>query len=376
MNTRQVIDESVGPYSLSATFNNDSSCFSVGLDTGFCVFNANPCELKVSRDFNAGIGVVEMLGQSNYLAIVGGGRNPKFPQNKLVIWDDAKQKAAITLEFRTSVLGVRLSKSRIVVALLNSIHIFAFSTPPQKLSVFETSDNPLGLACLGQKLLAFQGRSPGQVQLIELETGNISIIPAHGSPLRAMALSPDGELLATASETGTLIRVFSTGNCTKLAELRRGVDHAIIFSLSFSPSSTLLAVTSDKSTLHIFDIPRTHHIARRSQSPASTNEEGTNQKWGILGKLPLLPRVFSDVYSFASAHFEMGGEIAPCSPSLPPLGSSLGQPAKGAIGWINDQTLVVIGSGREGRWEKFTLRDGDNGKRYCMRDGWKRYLGT
>jgi hypothetical protein len=68
------------------------------------VFNSNPCELKVSRgeqaffsillqhnmliqcwigalDFNAGI--AEMLGQSNYLAIVGGGRNPKFPQNKV-----------------------------------------------------------------------------------------------------------------------------------------------------------------------------------------------------------------------------------------------------------------------------------------------------
>lgn len=119
---------------------------------------------------------------------------------KLVIWDDAKQKAVITLEFRTSVLGVRLSKSRIVVALLNSIHIFVFSNPPQKLSVFETSDNPMGLACLGKKLLAFPGRSPGQVQLVELETGNVSIIPAHSTPLRAMALSPDGELLATASD--------------------------------------------------------------------------------------------------------------------------------------------------------------------------------
>ena len=119
---------------------------------------------------------------------------------QLVIWDDAKQKAAITLEFRTSVLGVRLSKFRIVVALLNSIHVFAFSTPPKKLSVYETSDNPLGLACLGQKLLAFPGRSPGQVQVIELETGNISIIPAHSSPLRAIVLSPDGEVLATASE--------------------------------------------------------------------------------------------------------------------------------------------------------------------------------
>lgn len=119
---------------------------------------------------------------------------------KLVIWDDAKQKAVITLEFRTSVLGIRLSKSRIVVALLNSVHIFAFSNPPHKLSVFETTDNPLGLACLGRKLIAFPGRSPGQVQLVELETGNVSIIPAHSTPLRAMTLSPDGEVLATASE--------------------------------------------------------------------------------------------------------------------------------------------------------------------------------
>lgn len=161
-----------------------------------------------------------MLGRANYLAIVGGGRQPKFPQNKvwlqsfdilsshreltqskLIIWDDAKQKAAFTLEFRTSVLRVRLSKTRIIVALQNSIHIYAFSSPPQKLSVFETADNPLGLSCLGSKLLAFPGRSPGQVQLVELETGNVSIFPAHGSPLRAMDLSPDGEVLATASET-------------------------------------------------------------------------------------------------------------------------------------------------------------------------------
>lgn len=137
----------------------------------------------------------------------------------MVIWDDAKQKAAITLEFRTSVLGVRLSKSRIVVALLNSIHVFAFSTPPKKLSVFETSDNPLGLACLGQKMLAFPGRSPGQVQVIELETGNISIIPAHSSPLRAMALSHDGEILATASEAVGLFYVVKSQLLTSIRAL-------------------------------------------------------------------------------------------------------------------------------------------------------------
>ena len=58
----------------------------------------------------------------------------------------------------------------------------------------------MGLACLGNKLLAFPGRSPGQVHLVELETNNVSIIPAHSTPLRAVALSPDGEVLATASD--------------------------------------------------------------------------------------------------------------------------------------------------------------------------------
>jgi hypothetical protein len=222
MNTRQVIDDSAGPFSLSVAFNSDTSCFSVGLDSGFCVFNSDPCELKVSRDFNAGIGVAEMLGQSNYLGIVGGGKQPKFPQNKLVIWDDVKQKAVLSLEFRTSVLRVRLSKSRIVVALLNSVHLFAFSNPPQKLSVFETTDNPLGLLCLGTKLLTFPGRSVGHIQLVELETGNVSIIPAHTSALRAMDLSPDGEILATASEavssvpkTKWIRDLISTGNLDK-----------------------------------------------------------------------------------------------------------------------------------------------------------------
>ena len=389
MNTRPVIDDSAGPVSLSAAFNHDASCFSVGLDTGFCVFNSDPCELRVSRDFNAGIGLTEMLGRYNFLALVGGGRRPKYPQHKVIIWDDAKQKAVIALDFSSAVVRVRLSKSRIVVVLQNSVQVYAFSAPPSKLSEFETADNPLGLCCLGSKLLAFPGRSHGQIRLVELESGNVTIIPAHSTPLRAMDLSTDGLLLATASEQGTLVRVFSTANCVRIAELRRGVDPAFIFSISISPSSTMLAVTSDKSTLHIFDLPPRPSAAalqtpwspiRRSASPAATpadDASATNQKWGFLSKLPLLPRVFSDIYSFASVHFEIGDEhqVAGSPGYLPALGSPGVRPQKGSIGWVDEQTILVIGAGRDGRWERFRIGEDEEGKRAVKRDGWKRYLG-
>lgn len=310
-----------------------------------------------------------------------------------MIWDDAKQKVAITLELKTAVLRVRLTKTWIALAIQNSIHLYKFSSPPERTAIFETVDNPLGICCLGSKIVAFPGRSPGKVQLVELASGNVSIIPAHTSALRAMDLSADGRFLATASETGTLIRVFSTANCTKIAELRRGVDPAYIFSIAISPNSSILAVTSDKSTLHVFDLPISsisqpnspNSPSRRSQSPNVPNDDdvSTNQKWGFLSKIPLLPRVFSDIYSFASAHFEMGDEHTGLNGSslsyLPALGSLPNRPQKGILGWIDDSTLICIGTGRDARWERFRLGErpgiSDEGQRAIWRDGWRKYLG-
>lgn len=190
---------------------------------------------------------------------------------------------------------------------------------------------------------------------------------------------------------GTLVRTFSTGNCARTGELRRGVDQATVYSIAISPNSKLLAVTSDKSTLHIFDLPHPLH-GSRSDSPtgrslrslngsasAESNDESNNQKWGLLGKIPLLPRVFSDIYSFASAHFETDDDSKTSlgnSENVSIPGIAGGKPKKGVIGWGNDHTILVIGAGRDGRWEKFILGEGDDGKRRCIRQGWKRYLGS
>lgn len=83
--------------------------------------------------------------------------------------------------------------------LQNSVRIYKFQSTPELWAAFETSDNPLGLCCLATKVVAFPGRTVGQVQVVELETGNVSIIPAHTSALKTLDISRDGKLLATAS---------------------------------------------------------------------------------------------------------------------------------------------------------------------------------
>lgn len=101
---------------------------------------------------------------------------------------------------------------------------------------------------------------------------------------------------------------------------------------------------------------------------ASTSQDDGKSKWGFLGKVPFMPRVFSDTYSFASAMFE--------SREDPSTGTSKAQ--QGVIGWVDDSCLVVVGAGRDSKWEKFVIRKVEgapDGRRECIRDGWKHCLG-
>ncbi|KAJ4984436.1 WD repeat domain-containing phosphoinositide-interacting protein 4 [Stagonosporopsis vannaccii] len=400
MNTRPVLDSDKGPFALSASFNADNSCFSVALESGFRVFSTKSGEQKLAREVGGGIGCAEMLGTTRYIALVGGGKQPKFPQNKVCppalsswelisqadtvsevqIWNDATQQISTSLEFKTPVQRVRISQTHLVVVLLNKVGIYRMKMPPEKVADYETVNNPFGLCELGSSIVAFPGRAVGQVKLFDLGTHNVSIIPAHESPLRALSLSKDCNALATASEAGTLVRLWSFPACTKLLELRRGVDPAIILSLAFSPSGTTLAVTSDKSTLHIFDLPSssTHSHLASSSVPSTTPDD---HKWKLLSKLPLLPRQFSDIYSNCSVKFSMGEEAAAFGPAARSAtlqagipGVPGGRPTKGLLGWLDESTVVVLGAGQDARWERFVVGYDEAGKRAVWREGWKRYL--
>lgn len=119
-------------------------------------------------------------------------------------------------------------------------------------------DNNLGLCTLSlNSNLAYPlTSSGGELQIFD--AGNLISrikIRAHESSLSAIDFSPQGNLIATASEKGTVIRVFCAKNGQKVHEFRRGVKRQVkIASLKFSYCANYLCVSSNTETVHVFKI--------------------------------------------------------------------------------------------------------------------------
>ena len=201
-----------------------------------------------------------MLYKSNILALVGGGINPKFSPNKVIIWDELNGKIISQLRFDTNVKNIKLTKDKIIIVIEKKIYIFNLSNLEMINEPIETNQNPNGLIGISYKkfILAYPSIiSQGKVEIKSFdnkENINESIL-CHGTNLQMISLNSEGTLLATASEKGTLIRIYSIYNKGDfIQEVRRGTENAKILSIKFEPLNRFIVCTSDKSTVHIFTL--------------------------------------------------------------------------------------------------------------------------
>ena len=242
---------------LFVAFNQDSGCFACGTDSGFRIYNVDPFKETFKRNFNNGIGIVEMLFRCNLLALVGGGNSPRYPPNKVMIWDDHQNRCVGELSFRSDVRAVKLRRDRVVVVLATKVYVYRFSDL-KLLDQIDTQPNPRGLVALcphpKHNVLACPGVTRGHARVELYDARKSTVVAAHESDLARLALSGDGSLLATASDKGTLIRVFDAHSGAQLREFRRGVDRALVYSIVFCPETKYLACSSDKGTVHVFNL--------------------------------------------------------------------------------------------------------------------------
>ncbi|KAF0975748.1 hypothetical protein FDP41_005075 [Naegleria fowleri] len=235
-------------------FNQDFSCMAAGVSNGFRIYNCDPYKETFKREFSGSIGMVEMLFRCNILALVGGGNDPAFNKNKVILWDDNQSAPIGELTFKSEVKAVKLRRDKIVVVLDKYVYVYNFDKL-ERIRKFETYKNPKGLVALSPSddcVLAFPNTTKGSVRVELLDQDSSIHIPAHDGAINCLALNSDGTRLATASEKGTLIRIFDTHKGTKLQEVRRGADKADIYGIAFSPDSQFFCASSDKGTIHIF----------------------------------------------------------------------------------------------------------------------------
>lgn len=115
----------------------------------------------------------------------------------------------------------------------------------------------------------------GEVIIYDTILGKaVNVIEAHRSPLCCVALNSEGTRVATASETGTIVRVFSVPDGQKLYQFRRGTIPSTIYHMSFNLSSTLLCVSSTTETVHIFRLVTPQHASAAGSSLAETDASG------------------------------------------------------------------------------------------------------
>ena len=64
--------------------------------------------------------------RSNILVLVGGGPVPRYPPNKVVVWDDYQAKMIVELDFPSEVRGVKVRQERLLVVLETSLYVYSF----------------------------------------------------------------------------------------------------------------------------------------------------------------------------------------------------------------------------------------------------------
>ncbi|KAF8958844.1 WD40-repeat-containing domain protein [Flammula alnicola] len=290
---------------LFANFNQDFSCISVGTRKGYSVTNCDPFGRVYTMNDGAR-GIVEMLFCTSLIVLVGAADQPQSSPRKLQIVNTKRQSMICELLFPSSILAVKLNRKSLVIVLEMEIYIYDISNM-RLLHVIETTPNPEAICALSpsadSSYLAYPSPVPspssplatagpsaasasastssapasqnqsGDVLLFSTRSLTVAnVIQAHKAPLSFLSINSTGTLLATSSEKGTVIRVWSIPGAEKLYQFRRGTRETRIYSMNFNLVSTLLAVSSAHDTVHIFKLGST--LGSGKASAASSVADG------------------------------------------------------------------------------------------------------
>nr|CAB3267750.1 WD repeat domain phosphoinositide-interacting protein 2-like [Phallusia mammillata] len=264
---------------LFGNFNQDFTSLAVGGRYGYRILGLNSVDKleEIHSDDIDDVCLVERLFSSSLVALVS-----LSSPRKLKVCHFKKNTEICNYCYSNTILAVKLNRIRLVVLLEDSLYIHNIQDMKVLHTIRDTPPNPQGICALSahteNALLAYPGSpNTGEVQIFDVANLKaVTMIHAHDNPLAALSFNRDATKLATASDKGTVIRVFSVADRKKLFEFRRGVKRCVhICSLAFSADSMLLAASSNTETVHLFKLE--HQQPQPIKEHPKTNHTSPNE---------------------------------------------------------------------------------------------------
>ncbi|XP_063574989.1 WD repeat domain phosphoinositide-interacting protein 1 isoform X3 [Pongo abelii] len=241
------------------SFNQDCTSLAIGTKAGYKLFSLSSVEqLDQVHGSNEipDVYIVERLFSSSLVVVVS-----HTKPRQMNVYHFKKGTEICNYSYSSNILSIRLNRQRLLVCLEESIYIHNIKDMKLLKTLLDIPANPTGLCALSinhsNSYLAYPGSlTSGEIVLYDgnsLKT--VCTIAAHEGTLAAITFNASGSKLASASEKGTVIRVFSVPDGQKLYEFRRGMKRYVtISSLVFSMDSQFLCASSNTETVHIFKL--------------------------------------------------------------------------------------------------------------------------
>uniref|UniRef100_A0A8D1JK22 WD repeat domain phosphoinositide-interacting protein 1 n=1 Tax=Sus scrofa TaxID=9823 RepID=A0A8D1JK22_PIG len=286
------------------SFNQDCTSLAIGTKAGYKLFSLSSVEqLDQVHGSNEipDVYIVERLFSSSLVVVVS-----HTKPRQMNVYHFKKGTEICNYSYSSNILSIRLNRQ---VSRASRMDLG-----------FSSAVYPLpGLCALSinhsNSYVAYPGSlTTGEIVLYDghsLKT--LCTIAAHEGTLAAIAFNAAGSKLASASEKGTVIRVFSVPEGQKLYEFRRGMKRYVtISSLVFSMDSQFLCASSNTETVHIFKLE--HLTNSRPEEPSTWS--------GYMGKMFLaasnyLPAQVSDMMNqdraFATGRLHFSGQRNICT---------------------------------------------------------------
>ena len=242
-------------------FNEDSSCILLGTKNGFRIILCEPYDDHYEYNLQSGIGMIEMYKSSNILALIGCENDSKFPENKLIIWDDNKKEIVKELRLISKIRMIKIIKD--ILFIVNDIKIYILDFPTlslyQSFEIYSFKKELISFHVnIDIKIAYLKNSESICIEKIKKNKKQKTLLcnKENSMPFIYIQFNTKGNILAAALKED--IYLYNTSNGELIRDISNiDINYPYINCIKFSNDDTYMAISTgekNNGNIYIFDV--------------------------------------------------------------------------------------------------------------------------